>query len=102
MPHRSFDTAETKIIGTLLEPSAGKPDRFLVAFLGEIIDDASAWISKFHHLSHFVEGLAGGVVASSTKITVLSHVLDIVEQRMSAGREQRNVRKRDLMFQMNC
>src|SRR5215470_11798521 len=101
MPDRSFDPAETEVIGTLLETSARKPDRLAVAFFSQIIDDASAWISQPHHFGHLVECLSRCIVPGPTQITVSSDVLDAVEQRVSAGSKQSDVRKRNLVLQMN-
>ena len=101
MPHRSLNTAEAKLVGALVQARARETNGFGIAALRQLVDDPSARIAKPHHLGHLVEGLARRVVASTAQVNVVADAVHAIEQRMPAGREQRDIRKRNFMFEMD-
>src|SRR5258705_13833224 len=101
MPHGGLDAAEAKLVGALVKARARETNSFGVAAFCELIDDPAAGITKAHHLGHVVEGLAGGVGASAAEMNVVTDAVHAIEQCMPAGRKQRDVGKRNFMFEMD-
>ena len=58
-----------------------------------LFDFGSARIWQPEHLAHFVECLAGRIIARATKPRVMARTLDIEQERVTAGNNQRQVRR---------
>ena len=64
-----------------------------IAIARFLFDFGSTRVWQPKHLANFVESFAGRVIARTTKPRVMARALDIEQQRVTAGNNQRQVRR---------
>ena len=85
----------------MLDLRRGKLHRLRVAVLRELVDDRAAGIAQRQQFGHFVEGLAGSIVARVPDVAVRptpALLLGQVQVRVAAGDHQRQHREIDFVI----
>ena len=83
--HRCFESAETEIRGIPFHLRECETDCVGISKRSQFVDHGSAWIAETEELGHFVESLAGSVVARLAKQPVMEALEYLKQMRVATA-----------------